>query len=127
MAVARARPGGVLVHCQVGRDRTGLVCALILSLVGVPPEAIAADYALSAARLRPLYDEWLGTTTDPVERERLRRENISEAAAMLDVLRTIDAESYLRAGGAADSDLEAVRARLSPTISGAEADSPSRL
>jgi protein-tyrosine phosphatase len=116
VAVARARPGGVLVHCQAGRDRTGLVCALMLSLVGVAPEAIAADYALSATRLRPLYDEWIGATDDPSERERLRRENLSEAAAMLDVLRTIDVESYLRAGGADENDLEAVRVRLSPAI-----------
>jgi protein-tyrosine phosphatase len=114
VAVARARPGGVLVHCQVGRDRTGLVCALMLSLVGVTPEVIAADYALSAQRLRPLYDEWIGATNDPSERERLKRENVSQAAAMLEVLRAIDAEAYLRDGGAADTDLEAVLARLLP-------------
>src|SRR5438132_7958171 len=45
--------GGVLVHCHVGRDRTGMVCALALSVAGVPAAAIAEDYALSAERLRP--------------------------------------------------------------------------
>ena len=33
-AVADAPPGGVLVHCGIGRDRTGLVALLLLALVG---------------------------------------------------------------------------------------------
>ena len=47
-AIAYARPGGVLFHCMGGRDRTGMVTMLVLSLVGVAPEDIAADYELSA-------------------------------------------------------------------------------
>ena len=50
-AIAQAPPGGVLVHCVVGRDRTGLVTMLLLALVGVAPDDIAADYALSGERL----------------------------------------------------------------------------
>lgn len=46
-AIAVAPPGGVVVHCLSGRDRTGVVVALALSVAGVPVEAIAADYALS--------------------------------------------------------------------------------
>ncbi|MEA2348824.1 MAG: protein-tyrosine phosphatase [Thermoleophilaceae bacterium] len=37
-------PAPVLVHCAVGKDRTGLVVAAALAAVGVPPEMIAADY-----------------------------------------------------------------------------------
>ena len=36
----------VVVHCLVGRDRTGLVCGLMLRLAGVDLETIAADHAL---------------------------------------------------------------------------------
>src|SRR5206468_9278872 len=36
--VARAPEGGVLVHCHAGKDRTGIVVALLLSLVGVRSE-----------------------------------------------------------------------------------------
>ncbi len=46
-AIAGARPGGVVVHCHAGRDRTGVVVALALHVAGAPVEAIAADYALS--------------------------------------------------------------------------------
>lgn len=45
-AIAAARPG-VLVHCSAGRDRTGLVSALLLANAGVAPEAVANDYAAS--------------------------------------------------------------------------------
>ncbi|GIG23609.1 hypothetical protein Cch01nite_43330 [Cellulomonas chitinilytica] len=45
-AVATAEPG-VLVHCSAGRDRTGMVAALLLAQAGVPPEHVAADWAQS--------------------------------------------------------------------------------
>jgi protein-tyrosine phosphatase len=37
----------VVVHCMAGKDRTGVVCALTLSLLGVSDDDVAADYALS--------------------------------------------------------------------------------
>jgi protein-tyrosine phosphatase len=46
-----ALPG--LIHCTAGKDRTGLVAGLVLSVAGVPDEIIAADYAMSAAYLDP--------------------------------------------------------------------------
>ena len=42
-----------LVHCTAGKDRTGVVIALILAVLGVPDEVIAADYALSSGYLDP--------------------------------------------------------------------------
>ena len=39
--------GGMLYHCWHGEDRTGLVTAILLSLVGVPDDAIIADHSLS--------------------------------------------------------------------------------
>jgi protein-tyrosine phosphatase len=43
-----------VIHCSVGKDRTGILVALVLSLVGVADDDVVADYALSgmgAARL----------------------------------------------------------------------------
>ena len=45
-AIATAPPG-VLVHCSAGRDRTGMISALLLSNAGVSPRDVAADYAES--------------------------------------------------------------------------------
>src|SRR5919199_662746 len=57
--IAHAPPGGVLIHCTAGKDRTGLIAALLLDLTGVARETIAADYALSAECLRERDMEWL--------------------------------------------------------------------
>jgi protein-tyrosine phosphatase len=57
-ALAGATPA--LVHCTVGKDRTGLVIALVLELAGVADEDIAADYALTGQYL----DAVLGTTVN---------------------------------------------------------------
>ncbi len=48
-----AAPGDapVVVHCKSGKDRTGLLIALWLDLVGVPRTVIADDYAVSEERL----------------------------------------------------------------------------
>ncbi|MFJ8477069.1 tyrosine-protein phosphatase [Kitasatospora sp. NPDC094011] len=54
---AATRPGGVLLHCAAGKDRTGLLVALLLDLLGVPAEEIIADYARTTEAL-PLI--WAG-------------------------------------------------------------------
>lgn len=43
----------VVFHCGSGKDRTGILCALILSTLGVPDETIGADYQLSELALAP--------------------------------------------------------------------------
>lgn len=37
----------VLVHCSAGKDRTGVVVALLLLLLGVPEKTVLADYSLT--------------------------------------------------------------------------------
>ena len=46
-ALLTGRPA--VVHCTAGKDRTGVVVALLLAVVGVPDDVIAADYALTSA------------------------------------------------------------------------------
>jgi protein-tyrosine phosphatase len=48
-AVGVPGEGAVVVHCAAGRDRTGVVCALLLDATGVERTAIADDYALTPA------------------------------------------------------------------------------
>ncbi|MGW1091134.1 tyrosine-protein phosphatase [Streptomyces sp. NPDC002596] len=52
---AAARPGGVLLHCAAGKDRTGLLIALLLDLLGVPTEEITTDYASTAEALPQIF------------------------------------------------------------------------
>lgn len=53
--IATASPGPLLFHCLAGKDRTGLIAALMLALADVVPEAIAYDYAASTENLRAAY------------------------------------------------------------------------
>ncbi|KAJ6031613.1 hypothetical protein N7540_002345 [Penicillium herquei] len=49
----KANPDGAfLVHCSMGKDRTGVIFALILSLAGVPREIVATEYSLSESGLQ---------------------------------------------------------------------------
>jgi protein tyrosine/serine phosphatase len=117
-AIADAPPGGVLVHCHAGKDRTGMVIAVALAAVGVGDSDIAEDYALTELVLEPLIADWLDLMSqDPHERERLRRISVPTRAAMLDTLAYLrekygGAERYLLDGGMTSDQLQRLRARL---------------
>jgi protein-tyrosine phosphatase len=116
--IARAEEGGVLVHCMGGKDRTGLVSALLLDLAGVPRETVGADYALTAECLRPLDEEYLATGPGTrAEREQELGAFMPRAAVMIEVLDRLDrdhggAQAYLEHAGVARTDVERLRARL---------------
>jgi protein-tyrosine phosphatase len=46
----------VVYHCTAGKDRTGLISAIVLGLLGVPDEFIVADYAASQDNLGAIVD-----------------------------------------------------------------------
>lgn len=47
----------VVIHCAAGKDRTGIIIALLLALLDVPIATIAEDYQLSDRCLAPFYDK----------------------------------------------------------------------
>jgi hypothetical protein len=117
MAIADADDGGVLVHCHAGKDRTGLLVALLLEAVGVAATTIAADYALSGANLVASLVGWIEDADDPEEREHRRRVAAAPRRAMLDVLAALrerygGATRYLLEAGATESHLAVIRGRL---------------
>ena len=78
-AIVAAGPGPLLFHCVAGKDRTGVIAALLLALAGVVPAAIAADYAASAANLEHAY---------------LHRYRDSDPAAIIEVVRCPEQAVY---------------------------------
>ena len=118
-AIARApEDGAVLVHCAAGKDRTGLISALLLGLVDVPAETIAADYAMTAELLRPRDEEWLENGPgERAEREAMLARFAPTAEVMLEVLEGLGerhggVEPYLRSTGLDQGDLDRLRDRL---------------
>lgn len=125
--VARAE-GGVLIHCKIGKDRTGLIVALVRMVAGHSDDEIIADYAQSAAELRTPEREAsvfsrldaLGLSDDDYAASaRLHLESPAEAMRhVLDWIRARGgAERYLLDAGLAPRDLELLQNRVS---SGAE-------
>ncbi len=102
----------VLFHCVGGQDRTGLVSAILLGLVGVPNETIAEDYTLTAEyRIDAYLGSNLQPDTDPAQytSEAYRARNCPPDV-MLDTLDYLDdryggVEGYVKSVGVTDDQI----------------------
>jgi protein tyrosine/serine phosphatase len=116
-SVARA-PGAALVHCAAGKDRTGVVVALALSVAGVRPDAIAADYAATSDRTEPLLARLRRSATYSADVSRRPAEaHRPQAATMTAFLAELESQyggaaAWLTAHGLSEDDLSLLRAKL---------------
>ncbi|MDL9980427.1 tyrosine-protein phosphatase [Microbacterium sp. ASV49] len=120
--VVRGIAGGspVLVHCTVGKDRTGVTVALALAAAGVDEDAVVADYArteslLPAARNRAVVTRLKALHPDAVHLEELATR--SPASVMRGMLAYVadrhgSATGYLRDSGLTAAELTELRGRL---------------
>ncbi|HSQ65846.1 MAG TPA: tyrosine-protein phosphatase [Polyangiaceae bacterium] len=97
-AMATHEDGAILFHCTSGKDRTGMVTALLLDLAGVDRETIVRDYAISA--------HYLG-----------RSAQASPPDAIVTFLHALDAKyggarSFLARIGLPEREIHALLARL---------------
>lgn len=111
-----------LVNCTAGKDRTGVIVALLLSLAGIGEEQIAEEYALTdqgLAALRPVFVERL--LKNPAlegNREGVTNMVSSKKENMLAALEMIQkdfggAEEYMREKcGLGDKEIEQIRKNL---------------
>jgi protein-tyrosine phosphatase len=111
-AIARAEPRGVAFHCGGGRDRAGQIAMLLLALAGVPADQIAADYALSADRLRARHTAHGEEDQGPLLETCLVDQGTTAEEIIIDIVSSLDIEACLGAGGLTDHDLVALRSRL---------------
>lgn len=115
-----AAPGGVLVHCAVGKDRTGILVGIVLEALGTPREMIIEDYAMTErADLAVVFARELAAIEDPTRRTRLASRQHASPDTMSGLLHHLDerhggAVAYLRAHGLSESDLKGLETRLSP-------------
>jgi protein-tyrosine phosphatase len=108
-----------VVHCMAGKDRTGVVVALLLATAGVPHEAIADDYALTATFLNDEYRAGARerAATYGFEWEQYQRLLGCPPEYMLRTLAYLDEryggiEPYLRSIGLSDTQIAALRDAL---------------
>ncbi|MGQ0574253.1 MAG: tyrosine-protein phosphatase [Pseudonocardia sp.] len=108
-----ARPA--LVHCQAGKDRTGVLVAIVLDAIGVERDAVVEDYALSARHVETMFRRWSEAAELPMPEDLTPHLPRAEViAAVLDRLDTQHggAAAWLRANGLDDATLARLRARL---------------
>jgi protein-tyrosine phosphatase len=118
--LGRPDAGPALVHCAAGKDRTGVLIALVLDAVGVAREAVIADYALSAEHVEAMFRRW--TTARGVAMPDDLTPHLPRAEVIATVLSRLDAEhgdgaqggaaAWLRANGLEDDVLVRLRDRL---------------
>lgn len=104
----------MVVYCHAGKERTGIVAALLLDLVGVDRPTIAREHTLSDAHLAPLYTAWLEADRDPAKRQRFARSLRPQPEQMLLTLDALDElyggiERYLLDCGVERRDIARVR------------------
>jgi protein-tyrosine phosphatase len=114
-AIAIAAPGGVVIHCRLGRDRTGLIAMLALAAVGVDADRIADDYELSARYLPALFRSLGEDDEGPIVERILEREGTTARAAIHRALEGLDVGRYLSDHGLRSAEAKALAERfLSP-------------
>jgi protein tyrosine/serine phosphatase len=116
-AIADAPEGVVVVHCAGGKDRTGLIAALLLRLAGAALDDIAADYALSEANLNTGPRSWIESAPDETVRRQREFMQQTPPAAMARTLEQLEerwggVRPYLRAAGLSVAQLERLERRL---------------
>ena len=118
-AIISAPPGGVLVHCTAGKDRTGLVIALVLGVLGASDDDIVDDYTLTRQNFLPYHAAWIESIDDdPAFKEYLlTHDTNAPREAMVVALAHLNSRyggivGYLDQQGFGAEDIDALRARL---------------
>ena len=107
----------VVFHCAAGKDRTGLVAMLVLGLLGVDAEIIAADYALTDVRMPVLLERHQARAAEGAAAEVAQQKWAVDAAAMRAVVDRLVAEhgsieGYALTHGLTADALDCLRASL---------------
>ena len=115
--VAESR-GATIVHCAAGKDRTGTVVGLALSVAGVSDEDVVADYVATGERIeaivarlmaRPAYEEVL--RDQPMSHHLPRPETMERILAVL-AERHGGAAGWLLENGWSEDQVAQLRGRL---------------
>ncbi len=108
--------GCVLYHCTAGKDRTGVVTALLLKLAGVADEMVIANYTATEKYVQPLFDKQkaMMRAMGIAPQEALFRADPAYITAFLEYLasRYGTAQTYLESAGLTGHEIKTLRSKL---------------
>ncbi|MEE8400392.1 MAG: tyrosine-protein phosphatase [Desulfobacterales bacterium] len=116
--LADARDHACIYHCAGGKDRTGVISALLLGVAGVPEKTIAEDYALTALHPSKTKKPKLDSPDADYEIDPLYAwKMISPPEAMSLTLEFLNGEydgieGYLRTIGLVDEEITTLRSKM---------------
>jgi len=116
--IADAPDGAVLFHCTAGKDRTGIISALLLAVAGVEAALIVEDYALTGNLIAPMVEQIIADATargaDEASFRRLLASDPATMAATIDHIEATygSASMYLETIGLAPTSIDRLRNRL---------------
>jgi protein-tyrosine phosphatase len=116
--IAKAPEGVVLFHCTAGKDRTGIVAALLLALAGVEATLIVEDYAQTGLMIAPIVEEIIADAVArgadvAAFRPLLASEPETMAATIVHLTEQYgSARDYLRTIGLSEATIAALHDRL---------------
>jgi hypothetical protein len=87
----------LVFHCAAGKDRTGVLAALVLDILGVDPEIIVADYLVTAGRMELILARY---RSDPGLAAAMAEAPAYRFAVEADTMERFLAVLYERFGGA---------------------------
>jgi len=114
--LARADEGAVY-HCSAGKDRTGVVSAVVLGALGVADELVVADFALSGERIDEIIDRVMSMRGYQEALHEMPKETLhAKPEAMEEVLAGVNERwgsmaDYLRSGGLDAADFDRLRTK----------------
>lgn len=111
--ILAAPEGAILFHCTHGKDRTGIIAALLLSLVQVSREDIVNNYSVTYDYIRKLVDPKLALM--PLNTHHILKSDAENMEIFLDFLdKNYQGQSavYLRSIGFSESEISMLRSRL---------------
>ena len=111
-AIASAAPGCVVFHCAGGKDRTGLLALVLLTLAGATPEEIIADYLLTYDRMKQRYDELGFRDQLTAVNELLASRDTTTEASLTSTIASLTMPGFLLENGLSGIELAALRTRL---------------
>jgi protein-tyrosine phosphatase len=111
-AIANAEPGCVVFHCAGGKDRTGLLALVLLTLAGASPEEIIADYLLTYDRMKQRYDELGAGDQLAAVSDLLASRNTTIEASLTSTIASLTMPGFLLENGLSDAELTALHTRL---------------
>ena len=114
--LAGAGNGATLFHCTSGKDRTGMITALLLGLAGVPEETIGSDYGLTACYMLETFLAFPWTEWEIHTWEDLQSKSCPPGTMPL-VLDYLErnyggVEGYIRGVGVSEDQIDQLRDKL---------------